>query len=78
MEAIAVRVSEKYQIVIPRVVRETLQLRPDDTLIFLVSGDSVTLRNRPASFTEAMRGLHKEIWPADTADWLEKERATWE
>jgi AbrB family looped-hinge helix DNA binding protein len=78
MEAFAVRVSEKYQIVIPRVVRETLQLRPDDTLLFLVSGDSVTLRNRPASFTEAMRGLHKEIWPADATDWLEKERTTWE
>ena len=78
MEAIAVRVSRKYQIVIPRAVRELLQLRPDDTLLFLVSGDSVILRNRPANFTEAMRGLHKEIWPADTGDWLEKERATWE
>ena len=78
MEAIAVRVSRKYQIVIPRAVRELLQLRPDDTLLFLVGGDSVILRKRPANFTEAMRGLHKEIWPADMEDWLEKERATWE
>ena len=78
MEAIAVRVSGKYQIVIPRAVREALQLRPDDMLLFLVSGDSVILRTRPASFAEAMRGLHKEIWPAEPADWLEKERATWE
>jgi AbrB family looped-hinge helix DNA binding protein len=78
METIAVRVGPKYQIVIPRAVREILQLHPYDTLLFLVSGDSVVLRNRPASFTEAMRGLHKDIWPADTADCLEKERATWE
>jgi AbrB family looped-hinge helix DNA binding protein len=78
MEAIVTRVSRKYQIVIPRAVREALQLHPDDTLLFLVSGDSVILRTRPASFTEAMRGLHKEIWPADTEDWLEKERASWE
>ena len=78
MEAIAVRVSEKYQIVIPRAVRQSLQLHPDDTLIFLISGDSVILRNRPASFTEAMRGLHKEIWPADPADWLEQERSVWD
>jgi len=78
METATVRIGPKYQIVIPRVVRETLQLRPDDTLLFLVSGDSVTLRNRPANFTEAMRGLHKEIWPPDPADWLEKERAAWE
>lgn len=78
MEAIVTRVSPKYQIVIPRAVREALQLRPDDTLLFLISGDSVILRARPASFTEAMRGLHKEIWPAHTEDWLEKERASWE
>jgi AbrB family looped-hinge helix DNA binding protein len=78
METTAVRIGPKYQIVIPRAVRESLQLRPDDTLLFLVSGDSVILRNRPASFTEAMRGLHKEIWPVDPADWLEKERAAWE
>jgi AbrB family looped-hinge helix DNA binding protein len=78
MEAIVTRVSPKYQIVIPRAVREALQLHPDDTLLFLISGGSVILRTRPASFTEAMRGLHKEIWPADTEDWLEKERASWE
>ena len=78
MKTSAVRVGPKYQIVIPRAVRESLQLRPDDTLLFLVSGDSVILRARPASFTEAMRGLHKEIWPAEPADWLEKERGTWE
>jgi AbrB family looped-hinge helix DNA binding protein len=78
MEAIAVRVSQKYQIVIPRAVREALQLHPDDALLFLVSGDSVVLRNRPASFTEAMRGLHKELWPAEPEDWLEKERESWE
>ena len=78
METIVTRVSPKYQIVIPRAVREALQLHPDDTLLFLVSGDSVTLRTRPASFTGAMRGLHKEIWPADAEDWLEKERASWE
>jgi AbrB family looped-hinge helix DNA binding protein len=78
MEAIAVRVGGKYQIVIPRRVRETLQLHPDDTLLFLVSGDRVILRTRPASFTEAMRGLHKEIWSGEPDDWLEKERASWE
>ena len=78
MEAIVTRMSPKYQIVIPRAVREALQLHPDDMLLFLVSGNSVILRARPASFTEAMRGLHKEIWPAEPADWLEKERASWE
>ena len=51
--------------------------RSGDTLLFVVSGDSVILRNRPPSHTEAMRGLHKEIWPADPADWLDRERTAW-
>jgi AbrB family looped-hinge helix DNA binding protein len=78
MEAIPVRVSQKYQIVIPRAVRQTLDLHPEDTLLFLISGDTVILRSRPPSFTEAMRGLHKELWPDDSADWLEQERGAWE
>ncbi len=78
MEAIPVRVTQKYQIVIPRAVRETLGLHPEDTLLFLISGDTVILRSRPASFTEAMRGLHKELWPSDSADWLERERSGWD
>jgi hypothetical protein len=45
--------------------RTAPQLHPDDTLLFLVSGDSVIPRNRPASFADAMRGLHEEIRPAD-------------
>jgi AbrB family looped-hinge helix DNA binding protein len=78
MESISVRVSQKYQIVIPRAVRQTLDLRPEDTLLFLISGDTVILRNRPPSFTKAMRGLHKDLWPDDSADWLEQERSAWE
>jgi len=75
MAATTVRTNRKYRIVIPRAGREALQLRPDDTLLFVVSGHSVILRRRPASFTEAMRGLTKELWPADPADWLEKVQA---
>ena len=70
--------SPKYQIVIPQAAQEPQELRQGDTPLFLVSGDSVILRNRPPSYTEAMRGLHKEIWPADTAGWLEQEWAAWE
>jgi AbrB family looped-hinge helix DNA binding protein len=78
MEAISVRVGPKYRIVIPQAVRGALQLRPGDSLLFLVSGDSVILRKWPANFTVATRGLHEGIWPVDPADWLEKERTSWE
>ena len=77
MEAIAARVSAKYQVVIPKAVREALRIRPQDTLLFLLDGDTVILRRRPDSFTETLRGLHQEIWP-DADTWLEEERSTWE
>jgi AbrB family looped-hinge helix DNA binding protein len=77
MKAIPVRVSSKYQIVIPKAVRDSLQLRPHDTLLFLIDGNSIILRARPTSFTAALRGLYKELWH-DPDAWLEEERATWE
>jgi len=63
--------------VIPKLVREALNLQPQDMVLFLVDGDTVLLRPQPASFTETLRGLHKEIWP-DPDAWLEEERASWE
>jgi len=77
MQAITARMSAKYQVVIPKPVREALHLRPQDALLFLLDGDTVVLRPQPASFTKALRGLHKELWP-DPDTWLEEERSTWE
>ena len=77
MQAIAAKISTKYQVVIPKPVREVLQIQPQDTLLFLVDGDMVILRPRPVNFTDAMRGLHQELWP-DPDAWLEEERTTWE
>ena len=77
MESVSVHVGPKYQIVIPRQVREALGLHPDDALIFLLQGDTVILRSRPASFTAALRGLHKELW-TDPEGWPEEERSSWE
>ena len=76
MRAIVARMSAKYQIVIPKPVREMLHLQPQDTLLFLIDGDTVILRPRPASFTQALRGLHQELW-SDADEWLEQERSSW-
>ena len=78
MEAAVVKVSSKYQVVLPRPVREALDLRVGDEVIFVVDGSKVLLRPRPASFTEAMRGLHREVWEGqDVDEWLEQERTAW-
>jgi len=77
MQTIVARMSAKYQVVIPKAVREALRLQPRDRLLFLLDGDTVILRPQPDSFTEALQGLHREIWP-DPDTWLEEERSTWE
>ena len=77
MRAIAARISAKYQVVIPKPVRESLHIQPHDTLLFLLDGDTVIVRPQPADFTKAMRGLHQELW-SDPDAWLEEERSTWE
>ena len=77
MEAFTARISAKYQVVIPKAVREALRIRPQDNLIFLVDGDSVIIRPQPTSFTDMLEGLHSHLW-ADPETWLEKERASWE
>ncbi len=76
MKTATARLSTKYQLVVPKAVREALQLEPNSTLLFLIEGDQVILRPQPASFAAALRGLHKELW-TKPEEWLEKERATW-
>ena len=78
VNAFDVHIGSKYQVVIPRAVRETLGLEPGDTLLFVVDGDKVTLRNKPASFTAALRGLHSDLWNADPDAWLNEQRDEWE
>ena len=77
MMTVTARISSKYQVVIPRAVREALKLTPEDQLLFLVDGETVTLLSRPANFTKAMRGLHKGLWE-DAERQVEEERTAWE
>ena len=78
METYTVRLGPKYQIVIPKAVREALHLGSEDRLLIMVEGGTVTLRPWPDSFSEMLHGLHREIWPDDLDAWLEEERSSWE
>ena len=76
MKTATARVGAKNQIVVPKAVREALDIEPRDSLLFLIDGDTVLLRARPDSFTEALQGLHRDLWP-DPDAWLEEERESW-
>lgn len=81
MATISSQVSEKYQVVIPKEVRQTLNIQPRDTLLFLIDGETVFIRPKPKNFTEKLSGLHSHVWSSrkmSSEEWLEQERSAWE
>ncbi len=72
------RVSRKYQIVIPKTVREALNIKQGDELIVLVEDDRIVMRPKPKSYTEYMCGLYKDLWKGvEAAKYVEEERGKW-
>ena len=79
MPTATARVSSRYQIVLPREVRDALGIKSGDELLFIIRNGEIVLRSHPASFAQALRGLHKNIWAnVDVEDWLARERGSWE
>ena len=73
-----VRVSKKYQIVIPKQARKALNINPGDNLIVSVRGKQILMRPRPKNYTEYMRGLHKEVWKGvKVTKYIKEEREAW-
>ena len=72
------KLSSKYQIVIPKKVREALGLEPGDRLLIATEGDKAVMRLRPKSYADHMRGLHKEVWQGiDATEYVSEERKSW-
>lgn len=75
---ITTKVSKKSQIVIPKVIRETVGISEGDELIVDVEGDRVILRVKPKSYTKRLRGLHKNVWKGiDPKKYVRGERESW-
>ena len=73
-----VKLSTKYQIVIPREVRRQLGLAAGDELLVEVRGTTIVLIPRPRSYAKRLRGLHKEVWEhVDATAYVKEERKGW-
>lgn len=73
-----VRVSKKYQVVIPKQARDALKIDRGDELIVSIRAGQVIMKPKPKSYTGYMRGLHKNLWKdVDAAKYVEKEREAW-
>ena len=69
------KLSAKNQIVIPREAREALQLKPGDKLLVVPCGNRIIILEKPKSFSKAIRGLARGVYPKD---YLKKEREEWD
>jgi len=74
-----VKLSSRYQVVIPKKVRKRLGLHAGDQLVVEVEGEKVVLYPRPKNYTNYMLGLGKEVWrEIDATEYVRKERESWE
>ena len=75
----SVKVSTKYQVVIPREARKKLDVHEGDELLVQVKDGVMMIIKRPASYTEFTRGLGSRVWEGvDIDKYLRGERESWE
>ena len=71
----AVTLSSKNQIVVPREARQRLKLKAGDKLEVVVRVKSVVLFRKPRSYADALMGIARGVYPEG---YLEKERQSWD
>lgn len=73
------KISSKYQVVIPKAVREQAKFREGQRLHVYSMGDSVVLSPQPRSYTQKMLGLGEQLWQGiDPLEYIRSERANWD
>jgi len=76
---VEVKVSKKFQVVIPKEVRKNVNLSAGDQLIIKVEDGSIIMIPKPKNYTQHMLGLHKKIWKSVRVErYLEEERRSWQ
>lgn len=73
-----VKVSKRYQIAVPAIARQLLNIHSGDRLLVDVQDGILLLLPEPDSYTDALSGLHKEIWEgSNTQEYLDQGRNAW-
>ena len=74
-----VKVGKRYQIVIPKKIRDEVGIKVTDELVVDVQGASVVIQPCPRRYSEYMQGLGKEVWSkTDAVEYVKNERESWE
>jgi len=73
-----VKISSKFQIAIPRKIRNILDLSAGDTLVIDANENKIILIPLPKKYTNHSHKLHSEIWEnVGVNDYIKKERENW-
>lgn len=62
MKTMAAKVDSRGRVVLPREIRQQLNIHQGDTLLFMLEGDVVHLLRQPENYADYTRGLGKEMW----------------
>ena len=72
-------VSQKYQVVIPKEIREKTSIKEGQEMYVYCIGGSIMLSPSPKSYSEKMLGLGQEIWKdIDPLEYIRQERVNWD
>ena len=72
-----VKVSRRYQIVVPAEVRQRLNIQSGDRLLMDVQDGMIILLSQPENYTQHLAGLHNEIWEGiDAQKYIDEERSS--
>ena len=77
-QPVSVKVSSRYQISVPRIARERLNIQSGDRLLVDVQDGLLILTPQPQDCVAHLAGLHREVWvDLDTAAYLDEQREAW-
>lgn len=77
-DPVTVKVSSRYQIAVPRLARERLNIQSGDRLLVDIQDGVIILIPRPQDHVAHMAGLHRDAWEGiDTTAYLDREREAW-
>jgi bifunctional DNA-binding transcriptional regulator/antitoxin component of YhaV-PrlF toxin-antitoxin module len=74
----SVKVTSGYKILIPEDLIKKAHFSANDEVIVEIEEDRLILTKKTDSYTDRLRGLHKEVWKnTDTEEYLKNERDSW-
>ena len=80
MQNTTVKVSSKYQVVIPREIRMHLNLKPQEEVCVGIDEkqNTITIKPKIKNWAKHMRGLGREAWDSvDVDKYIKQEREAW-